>query len=109
MASRRRFALGLLVLAPVVLLVLLPAVLGLQRYVVTDRSMDGVPGRGSVVLAREVPAADLEVGDVITFRLRRTASSDERVHPPDRGHRGRRRHHAQADTTGSTDPWARRR
>ena len=99
----RRLALGLLVLAPVVLLVLLPAVLGLQRYVVTDRSMDGSLGRGSVLLAREVPTADLEVGDVISFRPE--GSSDERV---------TRRIVAikdgvattQADTTGSQDPWA---
>ena len=98
----RRLALGLLVLAPVVLLVLLPAVLGLQRYVVTDRSMDGSLARGSVVLAREVPTADLEVGDVITFRSAE-GSSDERV---------TRRIVAikdgvattQADTTGSRTP-----
>ncbi len=74
----RRLALGLLVLAPVVLLVLLPAVLGLQRYVVTDRSMDGSLGRGSVVLAREVAPSDLRVGDVVTFRPP-DGSSDERV------------------------------
>jgi signal peptidase len=64
----RRLALGLCVLVPVVLLVLLPTVLGLDRYVVTDSSMSGPLGRGSVVLAREVPAGDLRVGDVITFR-----------------------------------------
>lgn len=100
----RRLALGLLVLAPVLLLVLLPAVLGLQRYVVTDRSMDGSLGRGSVVLAREVPTADLEVGDVISFRPP-DGSSDERV---------TRRIVAikdgvattQADTSASKDPWA---
>jgi hypothetical protein len=40
--------------------------------------MDGSLGRGSVVLAREVPASDLAVGDVITFRPL-GASSDERV------------------------------
>jgi signal peptidase len=74
----RRRTLGLLVLAPVVLLVLVPAVLGLQRYVVTDRSMEGSLARGSVVLAREVPTTDLEVGDVITFRPP-AAESDERV------------------------------
>jgi len=74
----RRLALGLLILAPVVLLVLLPAVLGLQRYVVTDGSVDGSLSRGSVVLAREVPTADLEVGDVVTFRPL-GGSSDERV------------------------------
>ncbi len=74
----RRLALGMLVLAPVVLLVLLPAVLGLDRYVVTDRSMDGSLSRGSVVLAREVPPTDLEVGDVITFRPQ-GGSPDERL------------------------------
>jgi signal peptidase I len=87
-----------------VLLVVLPAVLGLQRYVVADRSMDGSLGRGSVVLAREVPAADLEVGDVISFRPP-DGSSDERV---------TRRIVAikdgvattQADTSASKDPWA---
>jgi signal peptidase I len=66
--EKRRLALGLLILAPVVLLVLLPAVLGLDRYVVTERGLEGAVGRGSVVLAREVPPSDLRVGDVITFR-----------------------------------------
>jgi signal peptidase len=74
--ERRRLAIGLLVLAPVVLLVLLPTVLGLDRYVVTDRAVDGSPGRGSVVLAREVPPTDLRVGDVITFRPSGTDSED---------------------------------
>jgi signal peptidase len=74
----RRLALGLVVLLPVVLLVLLPAVLGLDRYVITDQSMHGSLGRGSVVLAREVPPSDLRVGDVITFQ-RAGDGTDERV------------------------------
>ncbi|WP_028652774.1 hypothetical protein [Nocardioides halotolerans] len=74
--DQRRLALGLLVLAPVVLLVLLPAVLGLERTVVSDRSMDGSLARGSVVFVREVPAADLEVGDVISLRPPRGAADD---------------------------------
>jgi hypothetical protein len=100
----RRLALGMLILAPVVLLVLLPAVLGLNRYVVTDRAMDGSLARGSVVLAREVPPTDLGVGDVITF-ARPGGDPDERVV---------RRIVAiedgvattQADTAGTPDPWA---
>jgi signal peptidase I len=99
----RRLALGLLVLVPVLLLVLLPAVLGLDRYVVTDRAMSGSLGRGSVVLARDVPPGDLRVGDVITFR------SPDR----DSDHRVTRRIVAieagvittKADVSGSTDPW----
>jgi signal peptidase I len=55
------------VLVPVLLLVLVPPALGLDRFVITDRSMDGTLGRGAVALARDVPTADLQVGDVITF------------------------------------------
>jgi signal peptidase len=102
--ERRRLALGLLVVAPVVLLVLLPAVLGLDRYVITDSAMDGSMGRGSVVLAREVPPTDLRVGDVISFR------------PPGQAgdHRVTRRIAAihdgfattRGDAVGHTDPWS---
>jgi signal peptidase len=100
----RRLTLGLLVLVPVVLLVLLPTVLGLDRFVVSDRSMDGSLGRGSVVLAREVPPTDLRVGDVVSVRSPDGAS----------GHRVFRRIVAiddgiatmESDSTGSKDPWA---
>ena len=103
-SERRRLALALTVLVPVVLLVLLPAVLGLNRSVVTDSSMDGSLGRGSVVLSREVPPTDLRVGDVISFRPP-GGSADERV---------TRQIVAitdgvattEAETTGSADPWA---
>jgi len=76
----RRLTLGLLVLVPVVLLVILPAVLGLDRYVVTDTSAPG-SGRGAVALAREVPRGDLRVGDVVTVStsLGRGGPSDERL------------------------------
>jgi hypothetical protein len=99
----RRLALGLLVLVPVVLLVLLPAVLGLDRYVVTDQAMDGSLARGSVVLAREVPPSDLRVGDVITF-TRPDLDSDElvvrRIVGLDEGVATTR-----ADTASASDPW----
>jgi signal peptidase I len=101
--ERRRLALALLVMAPVVLLVLLPAVLGLDRFVVTDSTMGGSMGRGSVVLAREVPPTDLRVGDVIAFRppgesgehrvTRRIVAIDDGVAT------------TEADATGRTDPW----
>ena len=73
--ERRRIALGLLVMAPVVLLVVLPAVFGLERFVVTDSAMGGSMGQGSVVLARDVPPTDLRVGDVISFCLLYTSPS----------------------------------
>jgi hypothetical protein len=99
----RRLALGLCVLVPVVLLVLLPTVLGFDRYVVTDSSMDGSLARGSVVLAREVAPGDLRVGDVITFRPPGGRSGERvsrRILTLEDGVARTR-----ADATGRTDPW----
>jgi signal peptidase I len=70
--SRGRVLGTLLVIGPVIVLVFLPTVLGLQRHVVADRAMEGTAegsiGRGSVALTRAVPSADLAVGDVIVLR-----------------------------------------
>jgi signal peptidase I len=65
-----RWASGAALLAGVAmaLLVLLPAVLGWERYVIVSGSMTGSYDRGSLVLAEVVPVTDLKVGDVITYR-----------------------------------------
>ncbi len=60
-----RTTLTALVVAPVLLLVLVPAAFGLERYVMTTDAGDAAP-RGSVVLARVVPLSDLQDGDVVT-------------------------------------------
>ena len=52
----------------VALVVLVPALLGFQRYVITSGSMTGTYDRGSVVFDRVVPTASLRPGDVITFQ-----------------------------------------
>ena len=49
------------------LCVLVPALLGFQRYVITSGSMSGTYDRGSLVLDEVVPVGDLRVGDVITY------------------------------------------
>jgi signal peptidase I len=67
--ARRAF--GLLVCAVALILalaVLLPALLGFQRYVITSGSMTGTYDRGSLVFDRVVPTSRLRAGDVITFR-----------------------------------------
>ena len=100
----RRLAVGLLLVTPVVLLVLLPTALGLDRYVVTDRAMEGSMGRGSLVLAREVPPTDLRVGDVISFQRPGGASSERvtrRIVALDDSVALTR-----ADATGATDGWS---
>ena len=56
-----------LVLAPVTLLVLVPTAVNLHRFVVAGDGL-GVPyARGSVLLGRDVPIGDVEVGDVLTY------------------------------------------
>jgi signal peptidase I len=48
-------------------LMLLPGVLGLDRYVITGGSMSGTFERGALVFERQVPVSELRVGDVITY------------------------------------------
>jgi signal peptidase I len=50
------------------LCVLVPALLGFQRYVITSGSMTGTYDRGSLVFDRVVATSSLKAGDVITFR-----------------------------------------
>jgi signal peptidase I len=55
------------VCAAVIAVILLPAALGLQRYVITGGSMTGTIDKGSVVYSRLVPVSSLKAGDIITF------------------------------------------
>jgi signal peptidase I len=50
------------------LLVLAPAVVGMQRYAIVSGSMSPAFDRGSLVLAEVVPVGELRAGDVITYR-----------------------------------------
>ena len=56
-----------LVVAVLALGFILPAIFGLQRYVITGGSMTGTYDLGSVVFEENVPVEDLRVGDVITY------------------------------------------
>ena len=47
--------------------ILLPAVLGIQRYVITGGSMTGTIPKGAVIYSKVTPVERLEVGDIITF------------------------------------------
>ncbi|MDX6649842.1 MAG: signal peptidase [Solirubrobacteraceae bacterium] len=88
---------------------LIPALLGYERYVITGGSMTGTYDRGSILFAEKVPSSDLKVGDVITF-----------TPPPDSGHRGLVTHRilsihhdrrqgrfyrTKGDANRSPDPW----
>ena len=49
------------------LALLVPGLLGFERYVITGDSMSGTIERGSLVFARAVPVETLAVNDVITY------------------------------------------
>lgn len=66
-----------LVLAPVTLLVVLPTMLGLERYVVTSDAMGGAMPAGTLLLERRVPVGDLQVGDVVTVPRPGTSGEGE--------------------------------
>jgi signal peptidase I len=109
-SAARRAAPAALLLASFALagLMLVPALLGYERYVITGDSMAGAYDRGSIVYAREVPVADLRSGDVITYEppaktgteglvTHRIVSVSER--------RGERVFRTEGDANGSPDPW----
>ncbi|MDN5746598.1 MAG: signal peptidase I [Nocardioidaceae bacterium] len=59
--------LGLVAVTLACAVYLLPSLLGYERYVITGGSMTGAISKGSVAFEKNVPAADLAVGDVITY------------------------------------------
>lgn len=89
--------------------VLLPALLGYQRYVITSGSMTGTYDRGSIVYAEEVPTASLRVGDVITSRPPRPAGASglvtHRIVWIGRDESGARAFRTKGDANPVPDPW----
>lgn len=90
-------------------IVLVPSLLGYQRYVITGGSMTGTYDRGSLVFDKTVATSDLRVGDVITY-----------TPPPNAGPRGRITHRivgigrtpqgerafrTKGDANRTADPW----
>jgi signal peptidase I len=49
-------------------LILVPSILGYERYVIESGSMQGTIDKGSIVYSEKAVADDLRVGDIITFK-----------------------------------------
>jgi signal peptidase len=89
--------------------VLLPALLGVERYAITSGSMAGTYDRGSIVYAKDVPTASLRTGDVITYSPPRAVGNGGLIthriawigHDDD-GHRVFR---TKGDANPVADPW----
>ena len=95
--------------AAVAALMLLPPLVGLQRYVITGRSMTGTYDRGSIVLERAVPVARLAVGDVITYappaNTGKRGLVTHRIVSLRHDRDGRPVLRTRGDANRSTDPW----
>src|SRR5438045_727245 len=59
---------SLTILLAIAVLILVPPLLGYQRYVITGGSMGGALPRGSIAFDEVVPTERIRVGDVITYR-----------------------------------------
>jgi signal peptidase len=89
-------------------LLLVPSILGLDRYVIVTGSMSGTYDTGSVVFTESVPVAELRVGDVITYAPPPGETSTELV-----THRiasintvkGEPIYRTKGDANESVDPW----
>jgi signal peptidase len=90
-------------------LMLLPGLLGYQRYVITSGSMTGTYDRGSVVFDEVVPVSDLRVGDAITYTPPAGSGPSGRI-----THRivwigsdqfGRQTLRTKGDANEAADPW----
>jgi signal peptidase len=112
MARRLARAFSALVLAAGLLfgaLLVLPAALGWQRYVIVSGSMTGTYDRGSLVLDEVVPVSELREGDVVTYRPPAGAGPEglvtHRIAEITTDQVGRRTFRTKGDANEAADPW----
>lgn len=106
-----RLTTGLLVLLAVALaaVFLVPKALGYDVYAITTGSMAGTVDPGGLVIAEQVPVADLRVDDVITYMPPPTSGIDHLVThritaiAPDRT--GALSYTTKGDANPAADPW----
>src|SRR5262245_59768299 len=90
-------------------ILLIPAALGYQRYVIVSGSMTGTYDRVSIVFDKEVPVDGLKVGDSITYQQPAGASPEEllthRIVWIGQNEAGERTYRTKGDANESVDPW----
>jgi signal peptidase len=108
-AGRIASSAALAVVALIAALALVPALFGLQRYVIVSGSMTGTYDRGSLVLDEVVPVAALRVGDVITYRPPPDAHIDHlvthRIAAVQHDRNGGIAFRTKGDANTTADPW----
>ncbi len=94
-------------LAIVVVVIVVPALLGMQRYVITGGSMTGTIAKGSVIYCDRTPTDQLRVGDIITFRPPGYESTlTHRIIDIVPGQDGRSVYRTKGDFNEAADPWS---
>ncbi len=88
---------------------LIPAALGYQRYVIVSGSMTGAYDRGSIVFDEEVPVAELQEGDTITYAPPPNASPEDlvthRIVWIGSNEQGKEAFRTKGDANETADPW----
>jgi signal peptidase len=92
------------------LFLIVPGVMGWERYVIVSGSMTGTYDRGSIVFDEVVPVSSLKQGDVITYRPPRGAGPDHLVTHRIRSigrepKTGTRVFRTKGDANAVPDPW----
>jgi signal peptidase I len=106
--ARGACALGVAALLAIAALMLVPPLLGYERYVITGRSMGSAVPRGSIAYEEVVPAGRIRVGDTITYRPPAAAAGrlvTHRVVWMERDRRGHRLLRTRGDANPARDPW----
>lgn len=80
--------------------------LGLSFYVITGGSMEDTIPKGALAIERCVPAAELQVGDIITFQPPGSPDNvTHRIIAIDNDGRGNRVYTTKGDANKEADPW----
>ena len=102
-------AIGTVLCLALAAILLIPAALGYQRYVIVSGSMTGAYDRGSIVFDDEVPVGDLKVGDSITYQPPANASPEElvthRIAWIGANRQGEEIFRTKGDANATADPW----
>jgi signal peptidase I len=90
----------------VVAAIVIPGLLGLQRYVITGGSMTGTIPKGAVIYSRITPVGQLKVGDIITFNPPGASGAvTHRIVGIETGSDDRPAYRTKGDFNEAPDPW----
>jgi signal peptidase len=90
----------------VVAAIVVPALFGLQRYVITGGSMTGTIPQGAIIYSRITPVEQLRAGDIITFHPPGFSTAvTHRIIAVEQGADGRPAFRTKGDFNETADPW----